>query len=211
MSLSKKSIFGVLGLLLAGVVSGQTMFLFNDGEDIAGTGIVLDDEGGMGTDTVGLFTISAEAFLNGVSSGTEFNGGANGFGINALGTGDETQRFDNDLGIESMVFSFNRAGVFQSIDLRYIEENANEAVLSFAGGGTYQLNSSTALSGDDDFSISETFYANQEITLQISPSATSGENFSLENFVVSVPEPEFYGALAGLLALGLTVIRRRRD
>ena len=52
--------------------------------------------------------------------------------MNATGTGDETQRIDNDLGNESIQFSFNLAGTFDKIDLRYIEESSNEGTLHFA-------------------------------------------------------------------------------
>lgn len=189
--------------------SAQTTFIFQNGTITTETGLVFDDEEGSIQDTKGGFTLTAEAFLDGVSTGTEFNGAGSGFGINAVGTGDETQRFDNDLGDESMVFSFDIGGTFTSIDLRYVSTAFNEAVLIFDGGGTYELNNTTALSGDDDFNIGEVFTAGQTITLAISGSAALGENFSLESFTV-VPEPKTYALLAGITALGFVMVRRRK-
>lgn len=59
------------------------------------------------------------------------NGGAEGFGVNSNGLSDYTQRIDNTNGTESIVFSFSTDGILDAIDLRYIEESANEAILSF--------------------------------------------------------------------------------
>tara|TARA_Y100000588_G_scaffold393103_1_gene507590 strand:- start:1424 stop:1756 length:333 start_codon:yes stop_codon:yes gene_type:complete len=67
--------------------------------------------------------MTAEAFWGGVYAGT----------------GDETQHFDNDLGDEPIVFIFNTAGTFQFIDLRFIDDGTADAVLSFDGGGTFNL------------------------------------------------------------------------
>lgn len=184
-------------------------FSFHDGSATIGSGLDLDSGGSSGSTLVSGVTLSADALLAGVTTGTVFNGAGSGFGINANGTGDETQRFDNDNGIESMVFSFDVAGTFTSLDLRYIEESANEAVLSFAGGSSFELNTTTALSDSDDFNIGESFTAGQLITLQISSSAGAGENFSLESFAIdTVPEPSS-SALLGLGGLALLMRRSR--
>lgn len=194
---------------LAGASFGQSTFNFHDGSALVGTGIVFDDAEGSAQDTQGAFTLTAEAFLDGNSTGTALNGSnSDSFGVNAAGTGDETSRFDNDLGIESMVFSFNIGGTFESIDLRFIEETVNEAVLSFDGGNTFELNTSTRLSTNDDFTINEAFTAGQAITLQISASAGAGENFGLESFTV-VPEPNIFGLLAGFTGLIFVMLKRR--
>lgn len=132
--------------------------------------------------------LSMEALLDGVSENAKLNGGSDGFGINSDGGSDQTQRIDNSNGLESIEFSFNTAGILQTIDLRYIEESADEAILSFAGGNTFHLNTSTALSGQDDFTINEAFSAGQKISLSISPQADLNENFSLEAIHVQIPE-----------------------
>lgn len=200
-----------LAAVAAGSAYAQTTFTFHDGSATTGTGSVFDNAEGSVQDTVGDFTLTAEAFLDGTSAGTDLNGAGTGFGVNAAGTGDETQRLDNDLGLESIVFSFSSGGTFESIDLRYIDKAANEGLLIFDGGNTYELNTTTALSGDDDFTIGETFTAGQSITLTLSGSAAAGENFSLENFTVSaVPEPGTYALLAGMLGLTAVMLRRRK-
>ena len=53
------------------------------------------------------------------------------------------------------------------------------------------------------------------LDIRFSVSVDSGdEDFGVDNFIVTgvtaVPEPEFFGALAGVLVLGLAVVRRRR-
>lgn len=188
--------------------SAQTTFFFHNDADTIGTGADFSGNAGSVQDTQGPFTITAEAFLDGTSVGNPFNGAGDGFGINAAGTGDETQRFDNDNGIESMVFSFNIGGTFQSLDLQFIEELTNEALLIFDGGTTYQLNTTNANSGADDFTINEVFTAGQSITLTMSGLAPAGENFSLQSFTV-VPEPATYALLGGILAFAFTAMRRR--
>lgn len=195
-------------LLSFSAAQAQTTFFFHDGSNITGTGVVFDGQEGSVQDTVGAFTLTAEGFLDGVSTGTDLNGAGDGFGINAVGADAFTTRFDNAIGIESMEFSFNIGGTFESIDLRYIEETSNEAVLIFDGGNTYQLNDSNDGAGET-FTINEAFTAGQSITLQISPLAAGAENFALESFTV-VPEVGTFALLSGILALGFIMIRRRR-
>jgi hypothetical protein len=156
-------------------------------------------------------TLTAEAFLDGVSSGTQINGASSSFGVNATGSGDETQRLDNDLGVESIVFSFDIAGTLDSIDLRFIESSGTmEGELVFDGGNTYQLNSVTATGTSDIATIGESFTAGQSITLRIHSSAPASTNFALEGITITaVPEPSSFAIFAGLSALGFIGLRRR--
>lgn len=211
----KKAAFISLLMCLVTSLNGQITFSFHDGASILTSGSDLDTGGSSGTSLVGGVTLSAEAYLARVSAGTVFNGASDGFGINASGTGDETQRFDNDNGIESMVFSFDVGGTFNTIDFEFIEDAA-EAVLSFDGGNSYDIfagSSTETTGGTTDFhTITETFIAGQEITLAVSGTAVSGENFSLQAFTITpsaIPEPSTYALIFGGLALGLVIWKRR--
>ncbi len=140
------------------------------------------------------------------------NGTNVGFGVNASGSGDDTTRLDNDIGIESIVFKFDVAGTFDIIDLRYISSD-DEAVLTFEGGASYLLNSDNVISAAaDTYSIGASFVANQAITLSVSALAASGEDFTIESFTItpaSMPEPSAYAVLAGMAMFGTAACRRR--
>lgn len=194
---------------LAPMSVAQTVFEFHTGTALGTAGAGLDDTEGSGTFTLDGITLTAEAFLDASSTGTALNGASGSFGINAAGTGDETQRFDNSLGGERMVFSFDVAGTFDSIDLRYIE-SATEAELVFESGTTYQLNSVSASGAADIALIGESFTAGQIITLQMASGAAADTNFALERFTISaVPEPSAFTTVLGLGAIGLAISRRR--
>ncbi len=207
------------GLLLISLlpVAGlsQITYLFHDGANATAAGLAFDDVASSATYLAGGITLTAEAFLDGVSTGTTMNGATDGFGVNANGTGDMTTRLDNINGIESIVFKFDAAGTFDTIDLRYITGD-NEAVLSFAGGATYLLTSANVINASaDTYGIGASFVANQAITLSIFGSASAGENFSLESFTItpaptSMPEPSACAALAGVGMFGMAACRRRR-
>lgn len=176
-------------LFIASHLCAQTIeFVFFNGTELSDLGSNFDNQVGSVSQTTGSITLTAEAFLDGISTGTALNGGADGFGINSQGTGDQTQRIDNINGFETFVFSFNTAGTLQSINLRYIEEVDNEAILSFENGNSFNLNTSTALSGEDDFFINETFLPGQEISLRISEASSLGENFALDSITIAIPE-----------------------
>lgn len=198
---------------IATVTYAQVTFVFHDGSSVpaSSAGDTFDgpDTDGSRTHLQSGITLTAEAFLAGVSANTNLNGAGDGFGVNGNGADTSTTRIDNGAGLESMVFSFDTAGTFDSIDLRYIEESSNEGLLIFDGGTTYQLTSVTA-SGSDVVTINESFTAGQSITLTLSGSAGAGENFALESFTVTaVPEPSSFAALAGLMMLGFAGSRRR--
>ena len=211
----KKLIAVSIVFIFAVSLHGQIIFSFHDGSTTLTSGSDLDSGGSTGTSTVDGVILTAEAFLGGVTTGTVFNGATGGFGINATGAGDETQRFDNDLGNESMVFSFSVGGTFDSIDFEFIEDSA-EAVLSFDGGNSYDIFAGSATEttgGTTDFhTITETFVAGQEITLSVSGTAAAGENFSLQAFTITsaIPEPSTYALIFGGLALGIVMWKRRR-
>lgn len=213
----KKVVLLSIVFLISASVHGQITFSFHDGSGLLTSGSDLDTGGSSGTSIVSGVTLTAEAFLDGVTTDTVFNGAGTSFGINAVGGGDETQRFDNDNGIESMEFSFDTGGTFDTIDLRFIEDSA-EAVLTFAGGNSFDLFAGSVtetVGGTTEIhTITETFVAGQKITLAVSGAAASGENFSLESFTVTpsaIPEPSTYALIFGGLALGLVVWKRRRS
>ncbi len=196
------------------LATAQTTFVFHDGgSSLGSTGSAFTDAEASIQDTVNGITLTAEAFLDATSTANSLYGTNSGsFGINNSNTDasslDDGDRFDNLGGIESMEFSFNVNGTFQSIDLRFIDSASNEAILSFDGGNTYDLNTSNDETGDT-FTINESFTIGQKITLQISPLASAGENFSLESFTI-VPEPATYAVLAGILTLGYVMLKHRR-
>lgn len=173
-------------------------FTFHDGSKLTDMGSFFDNENSEASFTKEGITLSMEALLDGNSANAELNGGAEGFGINSNGLSDSTQRIDNTLGKETIVFSFNSAGILNTIDLRYIEESSNEAILSFEGGNQFNLNTGTALSTKDDFTINEAFRAGQQISLYISADATANENFSLESIRIQIPENN--SAIMGMFA-----------
>ena len=200
-----KTIYTLLSLVIVltstDLCSQEIEFEFFNGTELTEIGNNYDNQEASGTYTIGSTTLVAEAYLENDSIGTILNGGADGFGINSIGTGDLTQRIDNINGIEKIIFSFNTEGTFKSINLRYIEEASEEAILEFSGGNTFNLNTATALSGDDDFLINELFSAGQEITLSISANSELGENFALDSILVQIPEANTASWIIGLIGI----------
>lgn len=179
----------LLKIVLIIPLMGQSIqFSLHDGAALTAAGSSFDNEDSKASFTQNGITLSMEALLNDTSTKAKLNGGAEGFGVNSDGLSDHTQRIDNINGKETIVFSFNVAGILNTIDLRYIEESANEAILSFEGGNQFNLNTKTALSGQDDFTINEAFTPGQQISLYLSPDAPATENFALESITVQIPE-----------------------
>lgn len=191
----------VIVLTSTDLCSQEIEFDFFNGTELTEIGNNYDNQEASGAYTIGSTTLIAEAYLDDDSIGTILNGGADGFGINSFGTGDLTQRIDNINGIEKIIFSFNTGGTFKSINLRYIEEASEEAILEFSGGNSFNLNTATALSGDDDFLIDELFSAGQEITLRISANSELGENFALDSILVQIPEANTASSIIGLIGI----------
>lgn len=213
MQISRKILLAVAVCCLSYSASGQTTFAFHTGSALSSTGIALNDSTGSAQNTIDGITLTAEALLDGLNADADFYGTSSSFGIDNNNTNisgfDDSDRFDNLGGVETMVFSFNVDGIFQSIDLRFIEGGADEAQLIFDGGPTFELNLSTDTGGTTDmFNISQSFAANQLITLRLSPDAEVSENFSLESFTV-VPEPRTIALVAGISALGFVMLRHR--
>lgn len=179
----------LIKLFLTTSLIGETIqFSLHDGSVLTDLGASLDNQASIGSFTQSGITLSMEALLDDNSELAELNGGAEGFGVNSDGLSDYTQRIDNINGQEMIVFSFDSPGILDTVDLRYIEESSNEAILSFEGGKQFSLNTETTLSGMDDFKINEAFTAGQQISLYISPLASENENFALESISIKIPE-----------------------
>lgn len=174
--------------LTTSLMSQTIQFSLHDGTALTDTGSFFDNQDSLASFTQNGITLSMEAFLDDNSVNAELNGGAEGFGVNSNGLNDHTQRIDNTNGKETIIFSFNSPGILSTIDLRYIEESSNEAILSFEGGNQFNLNTETALSNKDDFTINEAFTAGQQISLFISSEASENENFALESITIQIPE-----------------------
>jgi len=123
------------------------------------------------------------------------------FGINASGTGDDTDEFDNGAGMsEIMTFRFDSDVVLVSIDF-----------FSLGSGDTADLSSADSFNlgiydglPTDPFEVNQAIAAGTDVEL-----ARTGGSFGIHSITVDViPEP----ATASLccLALGILVKRRRR-
>jgi hypothetical protein len=196
---------------IASFASAQTTFVFDDGSSTGAAGLALEafaagiDGASMSLNTSGTYAQGGFTLSAGTDFGT-FNLTNSGFGPNDTVSEDDTDFFD---GSESMVFSFDTAGTFSSIDFASLDDAPETAILSFAGGNTFNLldgiTSDIAVSGNDFFdSINESFTAGQLITLSIS----GGNGWTLESLTV-VPEPGTYALLAGFSALAFIMLRRR--
>lgn len=193
--------------LAAGTAYGQTTFVFDDGSSTGAAGLKLEGESSTTYTLDGMTLTASTAF--GV-----FNLTNTGFGPNDV-IGDDTDFFD---GSESMVFSFDEEGTFNSIDFASLGGSGQEtetATISFAGTGggatTYNLRDSGTSDiavGSNDFfdNIGYSFEAGEQITLSI----TAGNGWTLENFTVTVvPESGTFALMAGLSGMFLVMLRRR--
>ena len=189
----------LIKLFLTTSLIGETIqFSLHDGSVLTDVGASFDNQASIGSFTQNGITLSMEALLDDNSELAQMNGGAEGFGVNSDGLSDYTQRIDNTNGQEMIVFSFDSPGILDTVDLRYIEESSNEAILSFEGGKQFSLNTETTLSGMDDFKINEAFTAGQQISLYVSPLASENENFALESISIKIPENN--ASIVGMLA-----------
>ena len=198
-----------LAALAAGNAYGQTTSVFDDGSSAGAAGLALEGESSTTYEQSGITLSASTAF--GV-----FNLTDTGFGPNDEGSGDDSDFFD---GSESMVFSFDTDGIFNSIDFASLggaTQDSETATITFAGtgGGSTILNlrdsgtSDISVSGNDVFNnIGYSFEAGEQITLAI----TAGNGWTLENFTVTaVAESGTFALLAGLLGLTAVMLRRRK-
>jgi hypothetical protein len=206
-----------LGLAAATSGRAQTTFIFDDGSSTGAAGLALEsftsgvDAASMSLNTSGTYTLNGITLSAGTDFG-DFNLTNSGFGPDQAGSADDSDTFDTGNGNESMVFSFDTAGTFNSIDFALLNDTPEFAVLSFAGGSTFNLtdgpSSTIAVSGNDFFGgVNESFTSGQLVTLSIS----GGSDFTLENFTVTaIPEPStiVLVAMTGLAAIG--ILRRQR-
>lgn len=129
---SKITLLCLLKILSTIPLLGQSIqFSLHDGSKLTDAGSAFDNANSIASSTKDGITLSHEAFIDENSANAILNGGAEGFGDNSNGLSDYTQRIDRINGTESIVFSFKTDGILDAIDLRYIEESANEAILSF--------------------------------------------------------------------------------
>lgn len=173
----------------------------------------------MGTVSVGDAMTGATITLHataGATAGTDFfNKTTGGFGINASGSGDDTDAFDDGAGSsEFMTFWFTSSIpvqlTFTSIDFDRLDgafaEDGGE--IEFTGGSTLPFDDS-ATDGNDLLIVNESILAGQEITL----SHISGAGFGLEQITLNVQAiPEAGSVLFGTLVcgiMGLTYAGRR--
>ncbi len=136
------------------------------------------------------------------------------FGINAFGSGDDTDAIDAGTGSsEFATFSFSASQpvsfVFISIDFdRFTSGGNDEGSLVFSGGSTINFDSSSAT---NPLSVNEVFASGQVITL----SHVAGNGFGIEQITIditAVPEPSaflFGGLICGVL--GLNYSRQRKQ
>ena len=137
---AKISLLCLLKILLTIPLLGQSIqFSLHDGSKLTDAGSAFDNENTIDSFTKDGVTLSIEAFIYENSANAVLNGSPKGFGFNSNGLSDYTQRIDNINGTESIVFSFSTDGILDAIDLRYIEESPNEAILSFEGGKQFSL------------------------------------------------------------------------
>ncbi len=137
-----------------------------------------------------------------------------GFGVNAPGSGDDTDAIDGVLGIESVTIMFDQIVTFDQLVLSSFS-NTEEAALDISGV-------SIILSGTNpardiyDFSLDNIIPIGQSVILAFN---NSGNGFSFDEFTVTpadnsnpsvTPEPATIVLLGiGLVGLGAEYFRRR--
>lgn len=192
--------------------------------DFEGTaGADLDTAGASGSTsvTVGGITLTLTATAN---SGV-FNQTLTGFGINASGTGDDTDAFDSQLIFEAMSFTISSNVALTdltlvSFDFDRFGSTADDAGAVtrngvFLGGFAGGVFGDSDLSGADVLTLNQAGIINTD-TLVLSsfgtPSGGTTQGFGLEAItfnatVAAVPEPGVFGLL--MVGLGFSIVRSR--
>lgn len=197
----------VVSLIVASCASATEIIEFSyDGYSPNQAGLDLDGLSFGSTTSTSLnysLTMSADALLDDVSADTEFNQTASGFGINCDGSGDDTDAIDGDLGVESMLLSFDQAGTFESIEFDRVTASAGDTgMVSFATSGeSYQFYNANMSS--DLLELNQSFEAGESITIKWQ----AGNGFGLEQMSIAVPEPATLG-LISTIGLASLLIKR---
>lgn len=202
----------VAALLIIGMVAGagaETIFTFHDEQ----TGIALD---GQSTGSVTVDGIELSATVG--HAGDEFNDTSSSFGINATGTGDDTDLIDDGSGVaEYFTFSFDQAVTINRFDLGGFTGSEGEADwdAAYITFGSHSENNIDKL-GNDMFSNNTQDYldgswdvdANEDVTLGFNDTASgsSANGFDVDSISV-IPEPTTFTLVALLSAA--TLLRRK--
>jgi len=161
--------------------------------DLRGTQGSEVDDAAVGLTTVDTITATLTA-----SSGT-LNQTTSAFGVNATGTGDDTDELDSDLGTESITITFDKPVTFDSFSVSSF--GSGELGEYSVNGGTFvEINATDTYAVGQNLAIGETFVIRHK----------AGIGFSFDDFTVTeIPEPASL-ALTGLAGLALLARRRRR-
>lgn len=196
----------IFALLALGAAQAEVVtFDFEDyGAEQAGND--LDDLAFGTTSTTGselIVTMTATAIVEGTTGA--FNLTSSYFGINADGSGDDTDQFDAVNGVEKMTFWFDKPGTLQTIEFAAITSTANDTgTLSFAVSGL-NTNFHEGNMVSDTLTLNQDYGAGEEITFEYA----AGNGFGLQQMTVdAIPEPASVGLL--VIAGALLWMRRRR-
>lgn len=140
-----------------------------------------------------------------------------GFGINATGSGDDTDALDDDQGAESIELSFSADVAFTQLTLSLFTPNEDAAQLTIADFGPIALPPQAARTDVYTFNSDNLVLAGQTVTLDfLGGNGFSFDSFSIETDVPTTGVPDsgstavlLAGALTGLFGLG--VRRSRQD
>lgn len=168
------------------------------------SGTFTDSSGGVAN---GL-QISVSSFVNGIAGGV-VNATGGSLGVNAAGSGDDTDQLDADLGLESLLFSFNDLPSITSITLTQV------GILGFGGddAGTLAIGaSSEAIAAGTGSAIPA--HLNLEGSSFLLAYTGTGNGFGITSLSfditpAAVPEPASIAFLS-LVVVGTGYCRLRR-